>query len=152
MILFPVNIRSVPLRAGGLSAALALLAACGSNPPRIENTYPLELGEVRDHLLHRNYAPGSIEGMPGWQVETEMLDARMIIWTIHLDGKLEFNCFTQMTPGERASGETRVATHCVTPANDPPHTPTAERTIALSNLIDRILSTVTNPFEKKAGT
>jgi len=130
---------------------LATLAACESSAPRIEKSYPMPIGEVRAHLLHRNYAPGSLEGMPGWQVETELLDAQMITWTIHLEGHSKYNCFTQMTPDDGGRDETLVATHCVTPADDFPDTPTAERTVALANMVDRILSSVTNPFEKKAS-
>ncbi|WP_077145437.1 hypothetical protein [Sphingopyxis sp. KK2] len=129
---------------------VAVLAACGSGATRIEKSYPMPIGELRDHLLHRNYAPGSLEGMPGWQVETELLDAEMIVWTIHIEGHSKYNCFTQMTPDGDGRDETLVATHCVTPPNDLPDTPTAERTAALANMVDRILSSVTNPFDKKA--
>lgn len=130
---------------------VAALAACAPDGYSEEKSYPLPIGELRDHLLNRNYVPGSIEGMPGWQVETSLLDARMIVWRIHFDGKWEYNCFTQMTPGDAGRDETLVRTHCVTPANDLPDTPTRERTIALSKMIDRILTSVTNPFEKKPG-
>ncbi len=141
----PTILRIVP------ALLAAALAACSSDGYSEEKSYPLPIGELRDHLLNRNYVPGSIEGMPGWQVETKLLDARMIVWRIHFDGKWEYNCFTQMTPDDAGRDETLVRTHCVTPANDLPDTPTQQRTIALAKMIDRILTTVTDPFGKKPG-
>lgn len=138
------------LRAGPV-LLVAVLAACAQDGYSEEKSYPIAIGEVRDHLLNRNYVPGSIDGMPGWQVETSLLDARMIVWRIHFEGKWEYHCFTQMTPDDAGRDETLVRTHCVTPANDLPDTPTKKRTVALVKMIDRILTTVTNPFEKKAG-